>query len=164
MKVTLTILALLFVFTDLLGQNPKHEIQVEFHKEGRQIKSEDYQIYFVISTSNGKTLFKPKVINSAFAASNFCGNEKGHILIKYQKHIYGFGYCNIAFNQSMKLVFGLDKKPLNRDYSLSKEEQNHIQGLAYVEFHPLEKGEGTVTVVNIENFNLYLSESKKMLE
>jgi len=166
MKFVLSILLLIQSFFLLSQESKLIEIEMKFIKEGKEVDliAENAQVYFVCGTPEQKAIFKPKIIESSFSMPDLCGYNKGHILLKVGGEIFGFGYGNINFTQNMRLVFGFDKRPYDKEYYLDAANQKETKGMVYIEFHPLEEGEGTVTAINILDFKTYLQEAEKLLE
>ncbi len=139
-------------------------MDIEFILEGEKIDvlNQKIEIYFICGDTNQKITFKPNVLNGRFIMPDLYDNIYGHIVVKVNNDFYGFGYCDLRFNQNMRFVFGIDKTPYNKNYSIDIMNKNY-KAIAYIEYHPLEKGEGTVSVIKILKFHKYLEESKKIL-
>jgi hypothetical protein len=145
------------------GQNAT--IKVEFIINGEKAPlNNDFEIYFIVVDTVQKIIIKPEIKQNSFEIPNFCGNVKGHIVFKYKKNIIGLGLNNFNYSQNMRWEIGFDKKPYDKEYGIKEANKKETKGIAYIAFHPLEHGDGTVTTISIIDLKKYFKESKTLIE
>jgi hypothetical protein len=122
--------------------------------------NDDFEVFFIVVDSTQKIIIKPKIIQNTFEVPNFCDKMKGHIVFKYKKTVLWLGINTFDFTQNMIWEIGFKKKKYYNEYDIEKK----TKGIAYIAFHPLEKGDGAVTTISINDFNRYFKESKELLK
>jgi hypothetical protein len=139
------------------------EITVEFIKEGRQQKlNNNFKIYFLDGDSTYMTIVKPKINGNTFEMPPL-QKEESNVLFEYKNRVYNMGNMNVVFSQKYKLVIGYDKKPISREYSQVLRSRGNIDGVFYVEFHPLESGCGTVKTLTFDDSREFLNRGKYLI-
>ena len=145
-------------------QDPK-TISFEFIHEGKTIDiSDGVEVFFVVVQEDYKTIIRPVIKDGAFVFPNLCGVTDGHIVVRYRNEVYAVFSDHLIIDQNMKWVFGVDKKPFDREYHTESLKDSKVKGITYVEFHPLEEGDGTVSVWSVHDYKTYLKECKALLE
>ena len=163
MKKILYILAFFMCAISLHGQT--FTVNVEYTYNGKKIAlNDDFEIFFVIIDSTQKIILKPEITKNSFEIQNFYGNTSGHIVFKYKKTIIWLGINTFSYTQNMRWEIGFDKKPYDKEYNIGTGNIEKTKGIAYIAFHPLERGEGVATTISIVDVKRYFKESRELLK
>lgn len=165
MKLILSLILCVVIYPNL-AYSQVSKVSLEFVKNGRQIdlQNDEIDIFLVVIKEEQKIIFKPILTGVVFTMPDLCGNNQGHIILRHDGDVYGFGYNYLDFDQNMKWVMGVDKKPYDKEYFLKDIQDKKVDGIAYIEFHPLEVGEGVVTTISITDFKSYMFEGEQLID
>jgi phage terminase large subunit-like protein len=64
----------------------------------------------------------------------------------------------------MRWEIGFDKKPYDKEYNIGTGNIEKTKAIAYIAFHPLERGEGVVAITSIYNIKRYFKGSRELLK
>lgn len=141
------------------------EIQIEFHKDGKKIElKNDFDVYFIMSDSLQKIIIKPIIKNNRFKIPDFIKSKKGNIAFKYGNIVFDLGFGGFQYEQNFIWLIGYDKKPFEKEYHFSQVHDKKIKAIVYLEYIPLEHGDGIERVVCIDDIKQYFKESKILIE
>ena len=138
-------------------------MQVEFYLEDVKQDIQDCDLYIVVSRCGTKVIYNPVMDSTGFQLPNFSGNTLGDIVFQHKGCYYGVGDRDLRISQSMRWVLGFDNRPFQQGYSTYLTDDKTTKAIAYLENHPLEKGEGFVVAVGITNVRRYYRESKDLI-
>lgn len=157
MKYSISIL-LLFISFFMSAQ----EITVEFIKNGKaQNIADNFKVYFVSGDSSHLVIIKPRINGNSFIVPPI-QDTKAMILFEYKGKVYHIGERNVEFKQNMKWVFGFDKKPYSKDYYADSINDESVQGVFYLELHPL-NGDGVVSMLTFESMTEFFEYGKSLI-
>lgn len=138
-------------------------IQVDFYLEGAKQNIKDCEIYIVVNRNGSKVVYNPVIDSAEFQLPKFNGDTLGDIIFRHKRCYYGVGDRDLRISQSMRWVLGFDKRPFKQKYSASLTDDKTIKAIAYLENHPLERGEGFVVAVGVTNLRRYYRECKGLI-
>ena len=161
-RVIIIIVSILIGTQSLIGQSKK--IDIQFVKNGKEIAlKDDFSIYFVAGNLKQKVIFVPEISDNSFIVPDFGVFEKAHFVFKHKSKFYDIEFSSINYMQNMRWVIGFDKKPFNKEYKIDSIESKDVRGVIYIEYKPLEQGQGVVSVTNIINIKKYFKYGKELV-
>ncbi len=142
-------------------------IHIRFFVEKKEIQIDaDFSVIFLALDSNKKVLIKPLIKNNSFVFPDLCTYKIDEIVFKYKNKAYAINASDnemVNYDDSEWIIY-FDKKPYNRDYHFGDEmHKKKYEGIILVKHHK-KNSETFIHVFYLENTNLYIKESKALLD
>lgn len=111
---------------------PGEKIEIEFYLKGREIPlNNDFEIFFVVEDSIGKTIIKPIIENNGFLLPDLKNYEMGIFAIKYKKKVYAKNDYINGFKKNNSVCIIFDSKPYTKRVLKDKYNNNVFWQLEY---------------------------------